>query len=361
MKTALSLARRGAGRTSPNPMVGSVLVKRGKIVGKGYHRAVGKPHAEIEALSLAGKRARGSTLYVTLEPCCHEGRTPPCTDALIEAGVREVVVAMDDPNPMVAGKGLEILQGAGIKITRGVLEEKARELNEAYVKYITTGLPFVVLKAGMSLDGKIGTCSGESRWITGEASRGYVHRLRAVSDAIMVGIETVLKDDPLLTARPDKEKGRDPVRVIVDSKLRVPLSARIFNPLSDTQVVVATTGSAEAKKVRGLEAIKGVRVLALDGPGGRVDLSRLMKSLGEMSITSLLVEGGAEVNASLLEGGLVDKVMFFLSPMIIGGKASPGVVGGRGAVTLSDAIRLANARLRRLGQDMLVEGYIIKD
>jgi diaminohydroxyphosphoribosylaminopyrimidine deaminase/5-amino-6-(5-phosphoribosylamino)uracil reductase len=360
MKTALSLARRGAGKTSPNPMVGCVVVKGGKTVGKGYHRAAGKPHAELEALSQAGGRARGSTLYVSLEPCCHWGRTPPCTDAIIEAGVREVVAAMEDPNPKVAGKGLKTLQRAGIKTTCGVLEGAARRLNEAYAKHVTSGLPFVTLKAGMSLDGKISTSSGESRWITGEASRDYVHRMRATSDAIMVGIETVLKDDPKLTARPRKGMGRNPVRVVVDSRLRVPLSAKIFDPRSDARVIVATTGAANARKLEKLKAMDGAVVLSLEGPKGRVDLSLLMRDLGEMGIASLLAEGGSEVNASLLRDGLVDKVMFFLAPMIIGGRRSPGVIGGEGIVELTDAVRLTEVRSRRLGEDLLVEGYIAK-
>lgn len=358
MRAALSLARRGAGRVSPNPMVGSVLVKDGRIVGKGYHHAAGRPHAEIEALSRAAAEARGSTLYVNLEPCCHHGRTPPCTDALIRAGVKEVVAAMKDPNPLVAGKGFKMVQGAGIRVRCGVLEQEAGELNEAYIKYVTAGLPFVVMKAGTSLDGKIATPSGESRWITGEASRQRAHRLRAVCDAIMVGVETVLRDDPQLTARLEGGRGRDPVKVVVDSRLRVPLTARIFDSRSGARVVVATTGHADAEKMRKLEGLKGVTVLTLEGAHGRVDLRRLMESLGEMGLINILLEGGGEVNASMLEEGLVDKVMLFLSPMIIGGKGSPSVVGGKGAGALSEAVRLGRVKWKRLGRDLLVEGYL---
>lgn len=358
MKAALSLARRGAGRVSPNPMVGSVLVKDGRIVGKGYHHAAGRPHAEIEALSQAAAEARGSTLYVNLEPCCHHGRTPPCTDALIGAGVKEVVAAMKDPNPLVAGKGFKMVQEAGIKVRCGVLEREAGELNEAYIKHVTAGLPFVVMKAGTSLDGKIATPSGESRWITGEASRQRAHRLRAVCDAIMVGVETVLRDDPQLTVRLEGGRGRDLVKVVVDSRLRVPLAARIFDSRSDARVVVATTGQADAEKMRKLEGLKGVTVLMLEGAHGRVDLRRLMKSLGEMGLINILLEGGGEVNASMLEEGLVDKVMLFLSPMIIGGKGSPSVVGGKGARALSEAVRLDRVKWKRLGRDLLVEGYV---
>lgn len=356
MRAALSLARKGAGKTSPNPMVGSVLVKRGKVVGKGYHRAVGKPHAEIEALKRAGKEARGATMYVNLEPCCHQGRTPPCTDALIKAGIKEVVAAMEDPNPAVSGTGFKRLQDAGIRTVCGVLEERASELNEAYIKHITTGLPQVIMKAGMSLDGKIATASGESRWITGEASRRQVHRLRAACDAVMVGAETVIKDDPRLTAR--IKGGIDPVRVIVDSRLRLPLSARIFDRDSDAGVVIATTKGADVEKKRKLEALEGVTVITLDGPRGRVDLPRLMKNLGKRGVTSLLLEGGGEVNAAMLDAGLVDKVMLFVSPVIIGGKNSPDVVGGGGASSLAQAVGLERVKYRRIGGDLLMEGYI---
>jgi diaminohydroxyphosphoribosylaminopyrimidine deaminase/5-amino-6-(5-phosphoribosylamino)uracil reductase len=278
--------------------------------------------------------------------------------SLIRAEVKEVVAAMQDPNPVVAGKGLKALRESGISTVCGVLKEKAGELNRAYVKHVTTGLPLVVLKAGMSLDGKISTAGGESRWITGEVARRYVHRLRSTMDAVMVGTETLLRDDPRLTARPPRGKGRDPLRVVVDSKLRLPLTARIFDPRSEAGVVIATTGTADGPKAEKLKATPGVTLLELDGPDGRVDLPSLMKHLGAMGVTSLMLEGGAEINASMLEAGLVDKVMLFMSNMIIGGRSAPGVVGGGGTALLSQSVRLQDMKLKRYGQDLLVEGDI---
>ncbi len=356
MWMALDLARQGQGRTSPNPMVGAVLVKDGVVVGSGYHQAAGMPHAEVVALRKAGEKARGAVLYVNLEPCSHHGRTPPCTDALIKAGVREVVAAMTDPNPLVAGTGFQKLQSAGIKVRQGVLEEKARRLNEVFIKYITTGRPFVAVKAAMSLDGKIATRTGESKWITGEKSRQYVHRLRDRVDAIAVGIDTVLSDDPRLTTRLEGEKGKDPLRVVVDSTARLPLDARVINPGSRSKLLLATTAAAPPDKCRALQD-KGVEVLVLPSREGRVSLEELMRQLGERKVTSLLVEGGGTLNYSLLEAGLVDKLYLFIAPLIIGGKNSPTPFAGEGAASLNNAWRLERVEIKQFDQDLLVIGY----
>lgn len=357
MRLALELAEKGRGRTSPNPMVGAVLVRDGRVVGKGYHARAGLPHAEVEAIRDAGAAARGSTLYVNLEPCCHTGRTGPCTAAIIEAGIARVVAAMRDPNPLVAGRGLAALRAAGIEVTEGVLATEAARLNEAFVKYITTGLPFVVIKAAMSLDGKIATRTGASQWITGPAARERVHRLRDWYDAIIVGIGTVLQDNPSLTTRLP-EGGRDPVRVILDSSARTPPDARVVVQESPAPTIIATTEQAPAERVAALQA-RGAEVLVC-GPGPRVDVRLLMKELARREITSVLVEGGAGINAALLEDGLVDKVIWFIAPLIIGGEAAPGPVGGRGAGALEEALRLENCRWEQLGPDICFEGYIAR-
>ncbi|MDK2888394.1 MAG: diaminohydroxyphosphoribosylaminopyrimidine deaminase [Thermoanaerobacter sp.] len=357
MRMALDLAKKAMGRTSPNPMVGAVLVKDGQVVGRGYHARAGTPHAEIHALREAGERAEGATLYVTLEPCCHQGRTGPCTEAILAAGVKRVVTAMVDPNPLVAGRGVERLRQAGVEVTVGVLEEEARRLNEVFVKYITTRSPFVVLKAAMSLDGKIATRTGESRWITGSQARLAVHYLRDRYDAILVGINTVLKDNPSLTTRlPDRE-GRDPVRVIVDSLARTPPGARVITQESPAPTIVAVTEKAPEENRRRLEDA-GARVLVVPGPGPGVDLVALMKELARREITSVLVEGGSRIHASFLESRLVDKVIWFIAPLIIGGSSAPGPVGGEGPARLSEAVRLREVLITRYGEDFCVEGYV---
>ncbi|MCL6480003.1 MAG: bifunctional diaminohydroxyphosphoribosylaminopyrimidine deaminase/5-amino-6-(5-phosphoribosylamino)uracil reductase RibD, partial [Peptococcaceae bacterium] len=311
MQMALDLARQALGRTSPNPMVGAVLVKDGRVIGQGYHTRPGTPHAEIHALREAGERAAGATLYVTLEPCCHQGRTGPCTEAILAAGVKRVVAAMTDPNPLVSGRGLERLRRAGIEVTVGVMEEEARRLNEVFIKYITTRRPFVVLKTAMSLDGKIATRSGESQWITGPQARLAVHRLRDRYDAVLVGINTVLKDNPSLTTRIPQEDGRDPVRVIVDSLARTPPEARVITQQSSAPTIIAVTEKAPAQNLRRLERA-GAQIVVVPGNGPRVDLAGLMAELGRREITSVLVEGGGEIHASFLEARLVDKVIWFI-------------------------------------------------
>lgn len=356
MWIALDLARRGRGSTSPNPMVGAVVVRDGKIVGTGYHQAPGGPHAEVAALRQAGEKARGAVLYVNLEPCAHRGRTGPCADAIIRAGISRVVAAMEDPNPLVAGKGFRKLAEAGIELKRGVLEEKALRLNEVYVKFITTGRPFVIVKTAVTADGKTATRTGRSRWITGEKARAFVHRLRHNSDAIAVGIDTVLRDDPLLTARLEGGGGRDPLRVIVDSRARLPLDARVINSASRAATLLAVTPAAPADKLRALEE-KGVEILLLPGREGRVDLEALMRKLGERGVCQLMVEGGGNLNYSLLEAGLVDKLMLFMAPLIIGGRESPTSFEGAGVARLEEAWRLKDMEIKQYDGDLLLIGY----
>jgi diaminohydroxyphosphoribosylaminopyrimidine deaminase/5-amino-6-(5-phosphoribosylamino)uracil reductase len=355
MKLALKLAARARGRTSPNPMVGAVVVKDGNIVGQGFHQKAGTPHAEIHALKEAGPEARGATLYVTLEPCCHYGRTGPCTEAIIQAGISRVVVAMADPNPLVAGKGLKRLEEAGISVTLGVMEDEARQLNEVFLKYIATKMPFVVVKAAISLDGKIATRSGKSRWITGPEARAYGHRLRDCYDAILVGIGTVLADDPALTARLPGRKTRDPVRIVLDSRGRTPPDAKVLNQQSEAPAIIAVTKEAPLERLAVLREAGAEVVVVNEGP--RVNLNKLMKLLGEREITSVLIEGGAAVHGSALEAGIADKAVWFIAPKIIGGNDAPGPVGGFGVDDPNDAWQLERFKVRRLGEDFCLEGY----
>lgn len=356
MGRALRLARRGAGATSPNPMVGAVVVREGRVVGEGFHRRAGTPHAEVHALRAAGPLAAGATLYVTLEPCDHHGRTPPCTEAILAAGVRRVVAAVADPNPLVAGRGLERLRGAGVDVVVGVREGEARELNESFFKYITTGRPFVTLKYAMSLDGKAAARTGASRWISGEASRALAHRLRARHDAVMVGVGTALADDPLLTVR--HGGGRDPVRIVVDSRLRLPPAARVVAAAaaSAAPTWVAATPEAPAERRAALEAA-GATVITVPDREGRVDLAALMDELGRREVTSVLLEGGPTLAAAALDAGLVDKVAAFVAPLLLGGAAAPGPVGGTGVPTPAEGLRLERVRVRRVGGDLLITGY----
>ncbi|NJD57400.1 MAG: bifunctional diaminohydroxyphosphoribosylaminopyrimidine deaminase/5-amino-6-(5-phosphoribosylamino)uracil reductase RibD [Nitrospirae bacterium] len=352
MRRALSLARRARGRTSPNPMVGAVVVKRGRIISEGYHKKAGTPHAEVIALDAAGDRAEGATLYVTLEPCCHKDkRTPPCTERIIRSKIDRVVVAMSDPNPKVSGRGLEELRTAGITVVSGVLDKKARDLNEFYIKHITKRSPFVILKVAMTLDGKIATPSGESKWITGEAARREVHRLRGSVDAVLTAIGTVKADDPQLTCRTGRRK--DPTRVILDPECEISPDARVLSCPPPTVIVTRTGASFRRKK-----SLKEKGALFIEHEPERVDLNRLMEKLYMMGITSVLIEGGASLNSSCLEAGIVDKVMFFIAPKIIGGKDSFPAVGGKVFRSLNNAVLLRRTRVRRLGDDFLFEGYL---
>lgn len=358
MRMALDLARKGWGYTAPNPMVGAVLVKDGAVVGKGWHRKVGGPHAEVNAIDDAGGHARGADLYVTLEPCNHTGRTPPCTEKILSAGIRRVFVAMDDPNPDVAGGGNDYLRAKGIPVTTGILEREALRLNEFFVKYARTRRPFVILKCAATLDGRIATRTGDARWVTGEASRAYVHHLRHGVDGIMVGIGTVLADDPSLTTRPAEGRGSDPTRIILDSRLSIPEDARVLTIDSAAGAIIAAGEAAPAERERRLAA-GGARVIRLPlAADGGIDLGALMDRLGGMGVTSLLVEGGSRVTASMLASGVADKIMFFYAPKILGGDDGFPICRGNAPALMRDCIPIREASVRRFGEDILVEGYI---
>ncbi len=350
----LRLAERGRGRTSPNPMVGAILVKKGKVVGEGHHAKAGEAHAEIVALQRAKKDAREATLYINLEPCTHYGKTPPCAPRVIEAGVKRVVIGMEDPNPLVRGKGIKSLKKAGLDVGVGILERDCWRLNEAFCKYVLGKVPFVILKAAATLDGKIATRDGDSKWISGEASRRFVHKLRDQVDGVLVGIETVLKDDPLLTAR--IKGGRDPYRIVLDSRLKISEEAKVFGDFPQ-RVIIAATESAPKDKIESLEK-RGVRILSVNSKEGRVDLKSCLSKLGEMGIMTLLVEGGSEVNGSFLDEGLIDKLLLFFSPRLIGGHQAPGIFRGKGVSSLREAVPLKEMKLKRIGEDILIEGYL---
>jgi diaminohydroxyphosphoribosylaminopyrimidine deaminase/5-amino-6-(5-phosphoribosylamino)uracil reductase len=361
MKMALDLAKKGEGFTSPNPMVGAVIVKDGRVVGKGYHQAAGKAHAEVNALDNAGILARNATLYVALEPCNHTGRTPPCTEKLVSAGIRRVVAAMTDPNPEVKGGGLEYLKSRGIRVTSGVCEAQAKRLNEAFIKYVGSKRPFTMVKCAATLDGHIATKTGDSRWVTGEESRQFVHRLRHAVDAIMVGINTVEKDDPSLTTRiasPAKNfKPKDPIRIILDTRLRISEKAKLLrlHSRSDTILVIGPSVS-EDKKGR-LEK-SGVRIIEMPLKNDLIDLDRLMDRLGSLEVTSLLIEGGGRVIASALSAGIVDKIYFFYAPKILGGDDGIPICKGPGAAVMNHCIAVKDIRVQRFGDDVMIEGYI---
>jgi diaminohydroxyphosphoribosylaminopyrimidine deaminase/5-amino-6-(5-phosphoribosylamino)uracil reductase len=357
MKRALQHAEKGRGKTSPNPMVGAILVKEGKVMGEGYHVKAGGDHAEIIAIKQAGDEARGATLYINLEPCTHYGKTPPCAPAVIRAGVKRVVIGMADPNPLVRNKGIENLKGAGLEVEVGIQEKECRRLNEAFCKYILKREPFIILKVAATLDGKIAARDGDSKWISGEASRRFVHRLRDQVDGVIVGIGTVLKDDPMLTAR--VRGGRDPYRIILDSRLRIPERAKVTE-ISPSKTIIATTEAAPKDKIERLEN-KKVRVLVLDSKEGRINLKTCLSKLGEMEMMSLLVEGGSQVNGAFLDENLVDKLLLFLSPKLIGDSQALGIFGGKRVTNLKEAIVLREIRTKRIGEDILIEGYVKRE
>lgn len=359
MKRALSLARRGLGRTSPNPAVGAVVVRDGNIVGEGYHQQAGGPHAEVLALRQADRRAFGATLYVTLEPCCTTGRTPPCTEAIRAAGVRRVVVAARDPNPRHDGRGLTWLRRRGVRVEAGLMEEEATALNEAFNKWIVTGRPFVTAKIATSLDGRIATRTGDSKWITNEAARREVHRLRAQVDAVMVSAGTVRADDPQLTVR-HGIRGRQPWRVVVDGRGRSPLEATLFTDDVRHRTLVLTTSSSTARW-RNVLLARGVDVQQVRADGRHVNLKAALKLLGARSVTSVMVEGGGDMLGAMLDEGLIDRMMWFIAPMVIGGVDAKPSVGGQGADRVRDAWRLRNAVWRRVGVDnWLVTGTVAR-
>lgn len=358
MTRALELAALGAGLTAPNPAVGAVLVRDGRAVGEGSHLRAGGPHAETVALAAAGPEARGATCYVTLEPCAHHGRTPPCADALVAAGVARVVVACSDPDPRVDGRGIARLRAAGVEVVTGVAEPAARALNRAFLHRAATGRPHVTLKTAMTLDGKIAAADGESRWITGEAARAHAHRLRFEADAVLVGLGTVLADDPQLTVRRADLPAKEPLRVVADSRLRVPASARLFTAGDPARAVVACAAPAPAGPAAALRA-RGVQVLELPADGGRVELRALLAALAQLDVLGVLVEGGGELAAGLLDAGLVDRVAFFIAPRLLGGRAAPGPVGGPGR-PLKAAVSLSGVTCQPVGEDLLVEGDVAR-
>ena len=354
MRRALRLAEKGRGRTSPNPMVGAVIVARREIVGQGYHHRAGEPHAEILALDAAGARARGATLYVTLEPCCHiRKRTPPCVPTLIHSGLKRIVVAMPDPNPLVKRRGVARLRQAGIEVSVGCLGEEAERLNEIYVHWVRTGRPFVIMKAAMTLDGKIATANGQSKWISGEEARRQVHRLRSQVDAVMVGIGTVLQDDPELTARLVDRHARQPLRVILDSRLRIPLRARVLSQARQAGVLIATTRHAPPSRIAALKQ-RGAEVLILPAEHGNVSLKACLTTLGRQGITSLLLEGGSEVNASALRSGLLDRLQLYVAPALLGGQDAKGLIGGASPASISASWPLNDLQVQQVGKDLLI-------
>lgn len=357
MQRALLLAENGSGSTSPNPLVGAIIVKEGRIIGEGWHQRAGEPHAEVNAINNATESVEGSTIYVNLEPCSHYGRTPPCASLLAKRKFKRVVIAMEDPNPLVAGKGIKLLRDSGIQVDIGLHRLEALKLNDIFIKYITRKSPFVLLKAAMTLDGKTATRTGDSKWISGEESRSYVHRLRNRYTAILVGVNTVMKDDPELTTRLEGIQGRNPLRIIIDSRGSIPVNARVLKETDNKRTIVGTTEAMPECRKKLLEA-QGVEVITAGKSNGRVDLIQLLKELGNRGIDSVLVEGGGTVAASFLEAGLVDKVAFFIAPVIIGGKTASTPVMGEGAERIRDGVKLKYKDIKTFGDDVLVEGYI---
>jgi diaminohydroxyphosphoribosylaminopyrimidine deaminase/5-amino-6-(5-phosphoribosylamino)uracil reductase len=356
LEMAYGLAGKARGWARPNPYVGAVLVHKGRIVGYGYHERPGKPHAEVIALERAGPLARGSTLYVTLEPCVHWGRTPPCVDAVLRAAPKRVVVSALDPNPIVFRKGISALRSAGIAVSVGLLQERNTILNETYLKYITRGIPFVTLKAALSLDSRIATRTLDSRWISSPQAREYVHLVRGEQDAIMVGIKTILRDNPRLTVRHPHWQGKKITRVILDSELRCPLEARIFSTLGKGPVIVFATRRASLKKAEAL-ARRGVEVIKVAGSRGRVRIPEVLVRLGERGLTSLLVEGGSQVLSSLIEEKLGDKLLLIISPRLIGGETAPSFYEGKGVRQIKESWELRKTSWFNLGRDIVMEGY----
>ncbi len=356
MKRAIVLAKRGAGWVNPNPMVGAVLVKDGRIIGEGFHEFFGGPHAEVNAIrGVSDELAFGSTLYVTLEPCVHEGKTPPCVNLIVEKKIAKVVIGMADPNPLVNGKGISYLQSKGVQVEVGLMATQVREMNEVFIKYITTKHPFVLLKSAMTVDGKIATVTNASRWITGEASRKMVHLLRQRLSAVMIGVNTVMFDDPLLNIRL-KGDWKNPLKVIADTHGRISTEAKVLT--NDPQLtLIATTELADPVKLKQIERM-GAQVMICPLKEKMVDLGFVMKSLGTMGIDSIMIEGGSTLAFSALQEGIVDKIITFIAPKILGGENAPTAVGGSGIKKMEDAINLTNMRTRKVGQDLMIEAWI---
>lgn len=355
MRLAIREARKGLGKTSPNPCVGAVVVKDGLLIAKGTHRKAGMPHAEVNALAMAGLDAKGSTIYVTLEPCNHKGKTPPCTEKILAAGVRRVVVGMNDPNPLVNGSGNAYLASRGLSVTSGLLENECRQLNRPFIKHVTTGLPWVIMKAGLSVDGRIATRTGHSNWVTCDASRRCGHRLRDQVDAILVGSGTALNDDPSLTARLPGRRGRDPLRVVLDSNLRLSPRAKMLQLESEAPTwIFCGLGSDPARRRQLSEAGAVVKMVDVDLAGG-LNLRAVLKELGRADITSLLIEGGGQVHASFLKQNLYDQANLFIAPIFIGSEGTP-IVGELGIDEIGEGKMFRTVKTRRFGDDVMIEG-----
>ncbi|MBU3917485.1 bifunctional diaminohydroxyphosphoribosylaminopyrimidine deaminase/5-amino-6-(5-phosphoribosylamino)uracil reductase RibD [bacterium] len=357
MLKALSLAAKGSGYTSPNPMVGAVVVKDDKIIGEGWHQAVGQAHAEVNAIDDAGDSARGATLYVTLEPCNHEGRTPPCTRKIEKAGISKVVMAMKDPNPGVDGGGMEYLISRGIPVITGICEKKALVLNEAFIKHSLTHLPFTIAKCAATLDGRVATANGDSRWVTGPSARRFVHQIRHYVDAIMVGINTVKLDNPSLTTRLDNIITKDAHRVILDTKLSISEEAKVLTLDSEAKTLIITGPDIPGDKRRRLES-ENIEIITTPLRNGRIDLKGLMKILGERDITSLLIEGGSQVLGAAFNAGVVDKVNFFYAPKILAGDDGFPITAGQGVEFMKDAVNLLDIKVKQFDNDIMIEGYV---
>lgn len=355
MKAALNEAVKGIGHTAPNPMVGAVIVKDGGIISRGYHRRCGEAHAERNAINNCTEDMHGAEIYVTLEPCCHYGKTPPCTEAIIKSGIKKVYIGSDDPNPLVAGKSAQILKNSGIETERGILKEECDRLNEAFFHYIVHKTPFVVMKYAMTADGKTACYTGESKWITGEAARENVHKSRLRYSGIMVGVGTVLTDDPLLTCR--LENGRDPVRIICDSRLRTPINSRIVNTAHEIPTIISCL---ETAKNGGAYEEKSVNLLRVGETDGHIDLKELMAKLGDAQVDSILLEGGSQIAYSALKAGIVNKVQAYIAPKIFGGRDSPTPVGGIGAGSPAEGFMLKNPILDRFGSDIMIEWEVCR-
>ena len=354
MKMALELAQKGMGFTAPNPMVGAVIVKNGRIIGQGYHRKYGGLHAEREALAACTEEPKGASIYVTLEPCCHYGKQPPCVNAILEAGIRRVIIGSSDPNPLVAGKGIRILKDHGIEVTENILKEECDKLNEAFFYYIQNKKPYVVMKYAMTMDGKIAAYTGESKWVTGEAARIHVQEQRLKYTGIMVGVGTVLADDPMLTCR--LENSRNPVRIICDSHLRTPLTSKIVRTAKTIPTILASS-SKDQQKIKNYEEM-GCQVLYVPEKNGHIDLNRLMEILGATKIDSILLEGGGSLNWSALESGIVQKVQTYIAPKLFGGEEAKTPVEGKGFPDPASAVLLKNSEMIRLGDDFLIESDV---
>lgn len=355
MGLAINLARKGIGKVNPNPMVGAVIVKNNKIVGTGYHEKYGGKHAEINAIENASENLNGSTMYVNLEPCSHFGKTPPCVDKIIENKINKVVISSVDPNPLVQGKGVKKLRDAGIEVKVGVLDEENKKLNEVFLKYIKNKKPFVVMKVAMSLDGKISTTTGQSKWISCDESRRYVHKLRSEVMSILVGINTVIKDNPMLDCR--LENCKNPIRIIVDTTLKIPIDSKIVSSSKSIRTIVVTTEHANRNVMKLLED-KGVEILTVNLKNNLVDLKETINKLGELNIDSILIEGGSSLNFSAINENIVDKIQVYVAPIILGGESSKTPIGGQGVADIKEAFKLDKLEYKQVGSDILIEGYL---